>query len=98
MNAGYVSAFAALAGSLIGGLTTFAAAWAGGNSWIRLNWVLEEARCEMICENRPQHGIDEHQHEDHIEQTAKPLHSEGPPMSPGTRLGAATDDCAVKSE
>ena len=27
MNAGYVSAFAALAGSLIGGLTTFAAAW-----------------------------------------------------------------------
>jgi hypothetical protein len=40
MNAGYVSAFAALAGSLIGGLTTFAAAWAGGNSWIRLNWVL----------------------------------------------------------
>jgi len=27
MNAAYVSAFAALAGSLIGGLTTFAAAW-----------------------------------------------------------------------
>jgi hypothetical protein len=27
MNAAYVSAFAALAGSVIGGLTTFAAAW-----------------------------------------------------------------------
>jgi hypothetical protein len=42
MNAGYVSAFAALAGSLIGGLTTFAAAWITQRRQANVQWLLQE--------------------------------------------------------
>ena len=42
MNAGYVSAFAALAGSLIGGLTTFAAAWITQRQQANVQWLLQE--------------------------------------------------------
>jgi hypothetical protein len=42
MNAGYVSAFAALAGSLIGGLTTFAAAWVTQRRQANVQWLLQE--------------------------------------------------------
>src|SRR6202795_1636070 len=42
MNAGYVSAFAALAGSLIGGLTTFAAAWVTQGQQANVQWLLQE--------------------------------------------------------
>ncbi len=42
MNAGYVSAFAALAGSLIGGLTTFAAAWVTQRQQANVQWLLQE--------------------------------------------------------
>jgi len=42
MNAGYISAFAALAGSLIGGLTTFAAAWVTQRQQANVQWLLQE--------------------------------------------------------
>src|ERR1700676_2173271 len=42
MNPGYVSAFAALAGSLIGGLTTFAAAWITQRRQANVQWLLQE--------------------------------------------------------
>jgi hypothetical protein len=42
MNAAYVSAFAALAGSLIGGLTTFAAAWVTQRRQGNVQWLLQE--------------------------------------------------------
>ncbi|HYY30834.1 MAG TPA: hypothetical protein VE860_23050 [Chthoniobacterales bacterium] len=42
MNAAYVSAVAALAGSLIGGLTTFAAAWVTQRRQANVQWLLQE--------------------------------------------------------
>src|SRR6202048_3057379 len=42
MNAGYISAFAALAGSLIGGLTPFAAAWVTQRQQANVQWLLQE--------------------------------------------------------
>ena len=42
MNTAYVSAFAALAGSLIGGLTTFAAAWVTQRQQANVQWLLQE--------------------------------------------------------
>src|ERR1700759_674880 len=42
MNAAYVSAFAALAGSLIGGLTIFAAAWVTQRQQANVQWLLQE--------------------------------------------------------
>ena len=42
MNAAYITAFAALAGSLIGGLTTFAAAWVTQRQQANLQWLLQE--------------------------------------------------------
>src|ERR1700732_1438921 len=42
MNAGYISAFAALAGSLIGGLTTFAAEWVTQRQQANVQWLLQE--------------------------------------------------------
>ena len=42
MNPGYISAFAALAGSLIGGLTTFAAAWVTQRQQANVQWLLQE--------------------------------------------------------
>ena len=42
MNSAYVTAFAALAGSLIGGFTTFAAAWITQRQQANLQWLLQE--------------------------------------------------------
>src|SRR5215472_5033501 len=42
MNAAYVSAIAALAGSVIGGLTTFAAAWVTQRQQAKVQWLLQE--------------------------------------------------------
>ena len=42
MNAAYVSAIAALAGSAIGGLTTFAAAWVTQRQQANVQWLLQE--------------------------------------------------------
>jgi hypothetical protein len=42
MNAAYVSAIAALAGSVIGGLTTFAAAWVTQRQQSNVQWLLQE--------------------------------------------------------
>src|ERR1700736_402246 len=42
MNAAYFSAFAALAGSVIGGLTTFAAAWVTQRQQTNVQWFLQE--------------------------------------------------------
>jgi hypothetical protein len=42
MNPAYVSAFAALAGSVIGGLTTFAAAWVTQRHQANVQWFLQE--------------------------------------------------------
>jgi len=42
MNAAYFSAFAALAGSVIGGLTTFAAAWVTQRQQANIQWLLQE--------------------------------------------------------
>jgi hypothetical protein len=42
MNAAYVSALAALAGSVIGGLTTFAAAWVTQRQQANVQWLLQE--------------------------------------------------------
>jgi len=42
MNAAYVSAIAALAGSVIGGLTTFAAAWITQRQQANVQWLLQE--------------------------------------------------------
>ena len=42
MNAAYFSAFAALAGSVIGGLTTFAAAWVTQRQRANVEWLLQE--------------------------------------------------------
>jgi hypothetical protein len=42
MNAAYVSALAALAGSVIGGLTTFAAAWVTQRQQANVQWFLQE--------------------------------------------------------
>ena len=42
MNAAYVSAVAALAGSLIGGLTSFAAAWVTQRRQANVQWLLQE--------------------------------------------------------
>jgi hypothetical protein len=42
MNAAYISAFAALAGSVIGGLTTFAAAWVTQRQQANVQWFLQE--------------------------------------------------------
>jgi len=42
MNPAYVSAFAALAGSVIGGLTTFAAAWVTQRQQANVQWFLQE--------------------------------------------------------
>jgi len=42
MNAAYVSAIAALAGSIIGGLTTFAAAWVTQRQQANVQWLLQE--------------------------------------------------------
>ena len=42
MNAAYVSAIAALAGSVIGGLTTFAAAWVTQRQQANVQWFLQE--------------------------------------------------------
>jgi|SRR6516165_4757406 hypothetical protein len=38
----------------------------------RLHWgcIFEEARCEVLCENRSENGRGKHQHEDHVEQPA----------------------------
>jgi hypothetical protein len=40
MNAAYVSALSALAGSVIGGLTTFAAAWVTQRQQANVQWLL----------------------------------------------------------
>ena len=42
MNPAYFSAFAALAGSVIGGLTTFAAAWVTQRQQANVQWFLQE--------------------------------------------------------
>jgi membrane protein YqaA with SNARE-associated domain len=42
MNPVYFSAFAALAGSVIGGLTTFAAAWITQRQQANVQWLLQE--------------------------------------------------------
>ena len=42
MNAAYASAYAALAGSVIGGLTTFAAAWVTQRQQANVQWLLQE--------------------------------------------------------
>jgi hypothetical protein len=42
MNTAYFSAFAALAGSIIGGLTTFAAAWVTQRRQANVQWFLQE--------------------------------------------------------
>ena len=42
MNTAYFSAFAALAGSVIGGLTTFAAAWVTQRQQANVQWLLQE--------------------------------------------------------
>src|ERR1700726_4111839 len=42
MRAAYVLAFAALAGSVIGGLTTFAAAWVTPRQQANVQWFLQE--------------------------------------------------------
>src|SRR5271166_1687828 len=42
MNTAYVSALAALAGSIIGGLTTFAAAWVTQRQQANVQWFLQE--------------------------------------------------------
>jgi broad specificity polyphosphatase/5'/3'-nucleotidase SurE len=42
MNAAYVSAIAALAGSVIGGLTTFAVAWVTQRQQANVQWLLQE--------------------------------------------------------
>jgi hypothetical protein len=42
MNAAYASAIAALAGSVIGGLTTFAAAWVTQRQQANVQWLLQE--------------------------------------------------------
>ena len=42
MNAAYFSAFSALAGSVIGGLTTFAAAWVTQRQQANVQWFLQE--------------------------------------------------------
>jgi hypothetical protein len=42
MNSAYITAFAALAGSLIGGFTTFAAAWITQRQQANLQWLLQE--------------------------------------------------------
>ncbi len=42
MNIAYVSAFAALAGSVVGGLTTFAAAWVTQRQQANVQWSLQE--------------------------------------------------------
>jgi hypothetical protein len=42
MNAAYLSAIAALAGSVIGGLTTFAAAWVTQRQQANVQWLLQE--------------------------------------------------------
>ena len=42
MNPAYFSAFAALAGSVIGGLTTFAAAWVTQRHQANVQWLLQE--------------------------------------------------------
>jgi hypothetical protein len=42
MNAAYISALAALAGSVIGGLTTFAAAWVTQRQQANVQWLLQE--------------------------------------------------------
>ena len=42
MNAAYVSAIAALAGSVIGGLTTFGAAWVTQRQQANVQWLLQE--------------------------------------------------------
>jgi hypothetical protein len=42
MNAAYLSALAALAGSVIGGLTTFAAAWVTQRQQANVQWLLQE--------------------------------------------------------
>src|ERR1700688_3392115 len=42
MNAAYFSAFAALAGSVLGGLTTFAAAWVTQRQQANVQWFLQE--------------------------------------------------------
>jgi|SRR6516164_7615752 hypothetical protein len=42
MNAAYVSAIAALAGSIIGGLTSFATAWITQRHQANVQWLLQE--------------------------------------------------------
>jgi hypothetical protein len=42
MNIAYFSAFAALAGSVVGGLTTFAAAWVTQRQQANVQWSLQE--------------------------------------------------------
>jgi hypothetical protein len=42
MNAAYVSALAALAGSVIGGLTSFAVAWVTQHQQANVQWLLQE--------------------------------------------------------
>ena len=42
MNTAYFSAFAALAGSVIGGLTTFAAAWVTQRQQANVQWLSQE--------------------------------------------------------
>ena len=42
MNAAYVSAIAALAGSIIGGLTSFATAWITQRQQANVQWLLQE--------------------------------------------------------
>src|SRR5215469_16222307 len=42
MNTAYFSAFAALAGSVIGGLTTFAAAWVTQRQQANVQWLFRE--------------------------------------------------------
>ena len=42
MNAAYASAIAALAGSVIGGLTSFAAAWVTQRQQANVQWLLQE--------------------------------------------------------
>jgi hypothetical protein len=42
MNAAYVSAFAALAGAVIGGLTSFSVAWVTQRHQANVQWLLQE--------------------------------------------------------
>ena len=50
MNAAYVSALSALAGSVIGGLTTFAAAWVTQRQQANVQWSCYQ-RCAAMMDS-----------------------------------------------